>query len=68
MVNLVCSWVNCGPQRFVCGVREPVLGCQVSGEGMCYHGDLNSMMFLHDLEIFLGILEEAAEVGGAQGY
>lgn len=68
MINLVCSCVNCGPQRSVCGVREPVLGCQVSGEGMCYHRDLNSMMCLDDLETFLGILAEAAEVGGAQGY
>lgn len=35
--NLACSWVNFGHKRSLCGVREPVLRCQVSGEGIYYH-------------------------------
>lgn len=67
--NLACSWVNFGPKRSFCGVREPVLRCQVSGEGIYYHGDFNSMMFLHDLETFLGNHSApAADVEEAQGY
>ena len=66
--NLVWSWVNFGPERSVCGVREPVLRCWVSGEGIYYHGDLNSRTFFPDLELFLGShLAPTAKRGGAQG-
>ena len=66
--NLVCSWINFGPRSSPCGVTEPVLRCQVSGEGIYYHRDLDSMTFLPDLETFLGNhLAPAAEREGAQG-
>lgn len=66
--NLVCSWVNFGPKRSLCGVREPVLRCWVSGEGIYYHGDLYSMTFFPDLKLFLGNhLAPTAKGGGAQG-
>lgn len=67
MDHLVCCWVNFGPKRCLCGAREPVVKCQVSGEGIYYLGGLNPLVLLHDPETRLGTLSAPATgLGKAQ--